>query len=49
MTQETKSALLIGFIFIMIVLVVVVDGITVRQQTKDLSIPQSHAKQPPIQ
>ena len=26
MTQETKSALLIGFIFIMIVLVVVVDG-----------------------
>ena len=27
MTQETKSALLIGFIFIMIVLVVVVDGI----------------------
>ena len=27
MSQETKSALLIGFIFIMIVLVVVVDGI----------------------
>ena len=27
MTQETKSALLIGFIFIMIVLVVVVDGL----------------------
>ena len=27
MTQETKSALLIGFIFIMIVLVVVMDGV----------------------
>ena len=27
MSQETKSALLIGFIFIMIVLVVVVDGL----------------------
>lgn len=50
MTQETKSALLIGFIFIMIVLVVVVDGIDAgRTPTTADASPETSEIVPPAE